>query len=78
MRRAPAGLGQPCRFVDWRWTADVMFQQTAEFGVKGPVVARREVGAFEFLYRFDQRFGNKTPAEFAEVAARRPDHAGTL
>ena len=50
--------------------ADIMFEQAVEFGVELWIVLGRGIGFFQPEQQRHQRFGDITPAERAEMAAR--------
>ena len=67
--RAAQGLAQVFGEVERRGAAGVVVQQIGEFGLEGRVLARREIGGFEFFNRRHQDFGDVAPAVGSEVSA---------
>src|ERR1019366_8049386 len=67
--RAAESLGEVFGEIERGGAAGVVVQQTGELGLEGGVVARNEVGGFEFLNRRHEDFGDVAPAVGSEVPA---------
>ena len=67
--RAAEGLAEVFGEVERRGAAGVVVQEIGELGLEGGVVARREIGGFEFFDGRHQDFGDVAPAVGSEVSA---------
>ena len=66
--RAAERLCQPFREIERGGTADIMFEQIVELGLKARVSLSFAIFAFEIEDQRHQRFGDITAAVIAEVA----------
>ncbi len=61
-------LGQPFGVIERAWPADIMFEETVEFGLEGRIGFRILIGLFQFEDQRHQRLGDEAATINAEEA----------